>query len=106
MKYWLYILLTERNTLYTGICTDIEKRFQAHLDGIKKGGAKYTSANKPVEILYKCEFENKSSALKEEMRIKKLPRMKKLELCGIDLDFCPCYKSSTRQQKFDKGGEN
>lgn len=85
MKYWLYILLTERNTLYTGICTDIEKRFQAHLEGTKKGGAKYTRANKPVKILYRREFEDKSAALREEMRIKKLSRPQKLELCGIEL---------------------
>jgi len=87
MKYWLYILLTERNTLYTGICTDIEKRFVAHIEGTKKGGAKYTRANKPVKILYKQEFEDKSAALKEEMRIKKLSRTQKLELCRIDLNF-------------------
>ena len=87
MKYWLYILLTERNTLYTGICTDIEKRFEAHQMGTKKGGAKYTTANKPVKILYQREFEDKSTALKEEMRIKKLSRAQKLELCGIDANF-------------------
>ena len=81
MKYWTYILLTERNTLYTGICTDVEKRFQQHLEGVKKGGAKYTNANKPIKILYRREFEDKSSAMKEEMRIKKLSRAKKLELC-------------------------
>ena len=84
MKYWLYILLTERNTLYTGICTDIEKRFAAHIEGTKKGGAKYTRANRPVKILYRQEFEDKSTALKEEMRIKKLSRAQKLKLCGLD----------------------
>lgn len=83
MKYWTYILLTEKNTLYTGICIDVEKRFEEHLAGVSKKGAKYTNANKPVKIVYKCEFENKSLAMKEEMRIKKLPRAKKLELCGL-----------------------
>lgn len=84
MKYWTYILLTEKNTLYTGICLDVQKRFEEHLDGSSKGkkGAKYTNANKPVKILYKCEFETKSLAMKEEWRIKRLSREKKLELCA------------------------
>lgn len=105
MKYWTYILLTNKNTLYTGICTDIEKRFDEHKKGVKAGGAKYTNAFKPVKILYKCEFEGKSAAMVEEARIKKLTRAQKLELCGLDDDLCTCYKVS-KEEKFDEGGEN
>lgn len=78
--YYVYMLLTERDTIYTGVALDVEKRFEHHKQGIKTGGAKYTSANKPVKILYKKAFETKSEAMKEEYRIKKLPRNKKLEL--------------------------
>ncbi len=74
------MLLCERNTIYTGIAKDVEERFKVHLSGAKTGGAKYTSANKPVKILYKKEFETKSEAMKEEIRIKKLSRKEKLEL--------------------------
>ncbi len=80
MAYYVYLLLTERNTLYCGTSSDVEKRFKKHQKGVKSGGAKYTSANKPVKIVYKKEFETKSEALKEEKRIKKLPRSKKIEL--------------------------
>ncbi len=77
-KHFGYILLTENNTLYCGYTDDVEKRFQAHLDG---KGAKYTRANKPVKIVYTKEFNNKSDALKEEYRIKhKLSREEKLKL--------------------------
>ena len=48
-KHFVYILLTENNTLYCGYTDDVEKRFQAHLEG---KGAKYTRANKPVKIVY------------------------------------------------------
>ena len=76
-KHFVYILETENDTLYCGYTDDVEKRFQAHLEG---KGAKYTKANKPVKIVWKKEFETKSEALKEEYRIKKLTRKQKEEL--------------------------
>lgn len=76
-KYFTYILLTEQNTLYCGYTDDVEKRFQAHLEG---KGAKYTRSHKPIKIVYQKEFETKSDAIKEERRIKKLSRFEKLKL--------------------------
>ena len=76
-KYFTYILLTEQNTLYCGYTDDVEKRFQAHLEG---KGAKYTRSHKPIKIVYQKEFETKSYAMKEERRIKKLSRFEKLKL--------------------------
>ena len=78
MKYYLYIILTQDNTLYTGIALDVKKRFIQHQE---KKGAKYTISHKPKEIVYLDVFENKSLALSEEYRIKKtLKRQQKLEL--------------------------
>ncbi|MCM1338267.1 MAG: GIY-YIG nuclease family protein [Muribaculaceae bacterium] len=77
-KHFVYILLTENNTLYCGYTDDVEKRFQIHLEG---KGAKYTRANKPVKIVYQKEFKTKSEAMKEEYRIKhNLTREEKLNL--------------------------
>ncbi len=77
-KHFVYILLTERNTLYCGYTDDVEKRFKTHIEG---KGAKYTKANKPLEIVWQKEFETKSEALKEEYRIKhKLSRKQKFDL--------------------------
>lgn len=76
-KYYVYILLTERNTYYCGYTDDIDKRYKAHCDG---HGAKYTKANKPVKLLWSKEFNSKSEAMKEEHRIKKLTRNQKEEL--------------------------
>ncbi len=77
-RHFVYILLTERDTLYCGYTDDVEKRYQAHLEG---KGAKYTRANKPVKLLWQKEFETKSEALKEEYRIKhKLTKEQKLQL--------------------------
>ncbi len=75
------MLETQRGTIYTGITTDVQRRYREHLEGLhKKGakGAKYTNANKPVRLLYIKEYETKSEALKEEYRIKQLRREQKL----------------------------
>lgn len=76
-KYYTYIILTDKNTFYCGYTDDVEKRFQAHLEG---KGAKYTRANKPIKVVYKKEFNTKSDAMKEEARIKKLTHQEKLRL--------------------------
>lgn len=77
-RHFVYILLTKSDTLYCGYTDDVEKRFNAHLEG---RGAKYTRANKPVKLLWQKEFPSKNEALKEEYRIKhKLTRRQKLEL--------------------------
>lgn len=76
-KYYTYIILTEKNTLYCGYTDDVEKRFKVHLSG---KGAKYTRANKPLRIVYKKEFNSKSDAMKEEAKLKKLSHAEKLAL--------------------------
>lgn len=76
-KFYVYILLTERDTYYCGYTDDVEKRYKAHLDG---HGAKYTRANKPIKLLWSKEFNTKSEAQKEEYRIKHLSRREKEEL--------------------------
>ena len=78
-KYYVYILLTERNTYYCGYTDDVAKRFAAHLEG---KGAKYTKANKPVKIVWQKEFCNKNEAMSEEYRIKRLTRSQKEQLIG------------------------
>jgi len=83
-KFFVYLLLTERNTLYCGYTNDVEKRFQTHLSG---KGAKYTRINKPVQIVWSQEFATKSDALKAEIKIKKLPRTKKEELINSNKSF-------------------
>lgn len=76
-KYFVYILLTIDDKLYCGYTDDVEKRFQAHIEG---NGAKYTRAHKPLKIIYTKEFLTKSDAMKEEFRIKHLTRTEKLAL--------------------------
>lgn len=83
MKYFVYMLETERDTIYTGITTDVQRRYEEHLTGVSKKGAKYTNANKPVRLLYTKEYPSKSEAMKEEYRIKHLTRRQKLDMINI-----------------------
>ena len=46
---YTYILECEDHTYYTGWTNDLEKRFQAHLNG---KGAKYTKSHRPLRIAY------------------------------------------------------
>lgn len=78
--HYVYILKCSDDTLYTGYTNDLEKRIKTHN---AKKGAKYTRGRTPVKLLYFEEFEDKSSALKREIAIKKLSREKKLKLCTI-----------------------
>ena len=76
--YYLYILQCSDSSLYTGITTDLERRFGEHLSGAK--GAKYTAAHRPENLVYSRKFSNRSKASIEEARIKKLKRSDKLIL--------------------------
>ncbi len=75
--YFVYILECEDGSLYTGITTDIERRFAEHKAGT---GGRYTRANGAVRIVYAEKHSNRSSASKREAEIKKWPREKKLAL--------------------------
>jgi len=81
MSYFVYILKCSDNTLYTGITTDIERRVEEHNSSPK--GAKYTKLRRPVSLVYSEESEDRSSASKREYAIKKLSRVKKLELINV-----------------------
>lgn len=75
--WYVYILECSDGTLYTGITTDLDKRLKTHNNG---KGAKYTKARLPVVLKASFEAEDRSSASKEEYRIKQLTRKEKIEL--------------------------
>ncbi len=81
MAYFVYILKCSDDTLYTGITTDIKRRVDEHNNSDK--GAKYTKLRRPVALVYSEPSEDRSSASKREYVIKKLSRLKKLELINV-----------------------
>ena len=79
--YYTYILKCRDKTLYTGITIDLKRRLAEH--NTSKIGAKYTSSRRPVKLVYSKKFKNRSSASREEARIKKLTKAEKMELIKI-----------------------
>jgi len=75
--YYVYMLECSDGSLYTGITTDVDRRFEEHEN--KKGGH-YTSAKKAVKIVYTEKHKDRPSASRRESEIKRWKREKKLEL--------------------------
>ncbi len=77
--WFVYLLKCRNDSLYCGITTDLDRRLKQH-NGILKGGAKYTRANKPCLLIYQEKLNNRSSASKREYAIKKMDKNTKLAL--------------------------
>jgi putative endonuclease len=77
MAYYCYILECSDGTFYTGWSTDPQRRERQHNAG---RGARYTRDRRPVRLVYVEQLPDKPSALRRELRIKRLPREKKLKL--------------------------
>ena len=85
------MLLCENGNYYTGYTDDLNKRYQAHVDGSSR--CKYTRSFKPVHIAQSWKIPgDKVLALKIERHIKSLTRVDKeriiLEPHIIDNVFC------------------
>ncbi|MRR49805.1 MAG: GIY-YIG nuclease family protein [Rhodocyclaceae bacterium] len=71
----VYLIECVDGSLYTGISTDVERRFQEHLAG---KGARYTRSHKPLRVVASRPVGNRSEALSVELAIKRLPKQKKI----------------------------
>ena len=77
MNWQVYIIVCTDNSLYTGITTDIERRFRQHAGA---QGARYFRGRRPAEVVYLESGHDRSTASKREAVIKKLQRADKLQL--------------------------
>ncbi len=75
--YYVYILECKNGSFYTGITTDVSRRFAEHKNG---SGGHYTRSQEPVRVVYTEEHPDRSSALKREAEIKGWKRDKKIQL--------------------------
>ncbi len=83
MNWHIYVILCSDNSLYTGITTDVERRFQQHKEG---SGARYFRGRQPLKVVYIEGGHSRSSASKRELQIKALSRTEKLLLINNSLD--------------------
>jgi putative endonuclease len=75
--WFVYLLECANGKLYTGITTNLEKRFRRHAAG---RGAKFTKRNPPSHIIAAKLCANRSEASKLEWAIKQLrPKQKRAQ---------------------------
>ena len=95
-KTWeVYIIETESGTLYTGITTQLDRRFNEH--GKSPQGARYFHFSKPSRVLFREHHENRSSASKREYQIKKMTKAQKLDLISNRVKQNPIPGSSAHE---------
>jgi putative endonuclease len=74
---YVYLLRCADDSLYCGWTTDIQRRLAAHRAGT---ASRYTRSRSPIELAAVVPVADRSAALREEARIKRLPRAAKLQL--------------------------
>jgi putative endonuclease len=76
---WVYLLRCGDGSLYCGWTVDLQRRVAAHAAG---RGGRYTASRRPVELAAALPMPDRSAAMREEIRIKRLTREQKLALAA------------------------
>ena len=79
--YSVYLVECSDGSLYTGIATDVERRFREHTE--TRRGARYLRGRGPLKLVYQQEIGSRSLATRIEARIKKLSRAEKSDFSGL-----------------------
>ncbi len=86
MKGYMYILLCEDGSYYTGSSNNLEQRLKEHFVG---EGANHTKKHKPVKLLYYEEFARIDDAFYREKQVQGWSRKKKEALINGEYDKLP-----------------
>jgi putative endonuclease len=73
----LYLIRCSDGSLYTGISTDVERRFQAHQEN---RGARRLRGRGPLRLVYSRPVGDRGQALRIEHRVKRLSKAEKERL--------------------------
>ncbi|WP_246372190.1 GIY-YIG nuclease family protein [Marilutibacter penaei] len=76
--WYVYLIECRGGRIYTGIATDVERRYAQHLAG---KGARFTRAWPPERLLARFEYPDRGSASRAEHAIKQLSAERKRALC-------------------------
>ena len=84
MKWSVYIIESDDNSYYTGITTDVERRFEEHTSGSL--GAKFFNGRTQLKVVYREDGHTRSTASRRESEIKKLTRLQKQSFLASHTD--------------------
>ena len=76
MRFTVYILRTDKDTLYIGQTNNINRRIKEHASKNSKS-AKYMRKFTSFELVYTKAYDTRKEAMQEEHRLKQLPKVKK-----------------------------
>ena len=82
MNWFVYMILCHDGTLYTGISTDVARRFKEHAAQGKKC-AKYLRGKSPLQLVFQRSVGSRADASKVEYQIKKLSKSQKDDLIRL-----------------------
>ncbi len=86
MKGYMYILLCDDGSYYTGSTNNLELRLQQHFAG---EGANHTKKHPPVKLLYYEEFDRIDEAFNREKQVQGWSRKKKEALINREYEKLP-----------------
>lgn len=81
--WWVYIIETRAGRLYTGVTTDVARRFREHVQMADCGrgrGAKFFRSDPPLRVVYREQAPSRAGAQQREAAIKQCSRADKLAL--------------------------
>jgi putative endonuclease len=79
-SYYVYLLLCDDGSYYTGYTNNVASRLERHKKGF---GARYTRMRRPKRVVYVEEFRTRGAATRREQQIKALSHREKHELISI-----------------------
>lgn len=82
--WYLYLIRTADNRLYTGISTDVERRLRQHQQG---KGARSLRGKGELTMVFSTLIGDRSAALRAEYRIKQLTKRQKEQLVAGSVTF-------------------
>lgn len=97
--WWVYLVRRADDAIYTGIATDVERRFAEHREG---RGAKALRGRGPLVLLASSPAGDRSRAQRIETRIKRLPKHAKEELATSD-ELLAAFIESAEDANGDEG---
>jgi len=79
LDWHLYLVRCHDGSLYTGITTNVARRFVEHQENYD-AGAKYLRGRGPLKLVFQKKLGSRSLALSVESKVKKLSKTRKEEL--------------------------
>jgi len=77
--WYLYLLRCSDGSLYTGITTNVARRFAEHREN-SGTGAKYLRGRRPLMLVFQKKLGSRSLALAVESKVKRLSKKRKEDL--------------------------